>query len=458
MLEKFTEKAVNVVSTAQKCANEMHSANIVSEHLLLALFVEAKGIPQKLFRSYNITYDDLYKEVSESLTINCNIQTDKPPVFSNHLKELLKNALDLANKSGNPAILYEHLFLAVINDRKSNNVRILEKLGFDIVKSKILLEKLVQRKTKRLYHPEIDENKDLEQNSSTTDAIFDSKESTEVFERAVAKLSASNYEILGTEQIISSILEDKDSDLAKILATYGITAEKFEEKLANIQSRQAEYENKQIIFTPNAFRTMNLALQTAKELGSSVVLPSHIVLGVLKAKKGLAYEILKELKINDDDVAHSIIKPIEKQMPETLTILRLAKEEARRLGRNIVGTEMFLLGIIGEASGLGAQVLNELEINIKDARKEVEQLIGFGDEYFDTEIVFTKRAKRVLEKAWELAKAENKERIGSEHMLLALTYEPNCLAMKALEQLGVDAVEIKEGIKIQQRLSEENNS
>ncbi len=457
MLEKFTEKAVNVVSTAQKCANEMHSANIVSEHLLLGLYLEAKGIPQKIFKSYNIDYKDLYSEVEASLNIDQNISTDKTPVFSTHLKELLKNALDLANKSGNPAILYEHLFLAVINDRKSNNVRILEKLGFDIVKSKILLEKLVQRKTKRLYHPEIDENKDADTNLSTEKDIFDSKESTEIFERAVAKLSASNYEILGTEQIVSSILEDKDSEISKILAQFGITAEKFDEKLSNIQSRQAEYENKQIIFTPNAFRTMNLALQTAKELGSSVVTPAHIVLGVLKAKKGLAYEILKEMKINDDDVAHSIIKPIEKQMPETLTILRLAKEEARRLGRNIVGTEMFLLGIIGEASGLGAQVLNELEINIKDARKEVEQLIGFGNEYFDTEIVFTKRAKRVLEKAWELAKSENKERICSEHMLLALTYEPNCLAMKALEQLGVDAVEIKEGIKIQQRLAPENN-
>ena len=458
MFEKFTEKAVNVVAEAQKIAQEMNSEYILSEHLLLALVKEAKGIPLKIFKNYNITYEALFDEISRTREFTKSANPNIVPNFSHHVKNILKHTLDIANKSGNPSILYEHLFLAVISDKNSNNVKILEKLGFDIYASRSLLQKLVQKKVKKLYHPEIDENREVEPNrSAETDALFDSAESTAVFERAVAKLSASNYEILGTEQIVSSILEDKESDLAKILANYGITAEKFEEKLSNIQSRQAEYENKQIIFTPNAFRTMNLALQTAKELGSSVVLPSHIVLGVLKAKKGIAYEILKELKINDDDVAHSIIKPIEKQMPETLTILRLAKEEARRLGRNIVGTEMFLLGIIGEASGLGAQVLNELEINIKDARKEVEQLIGFGDEYFDTEIVFTKRAKRVLEKAWELAKAENKERIGSEHMLLALTYEPNCLAMKALEQLGVDAVEIKEGIKIQQRLSEENN-
>ena len=281
----------------------------------------------------------------------------------------------------------------------------------------------------------------------TDSLLYDNEESKKVFERAVAKLSASNYEILGTEQILSSILEDQSSSLVQILAQNGVTASNFEDKLAHIQSRKSEYEGRQIIFTPNAFLMMNLALQTAKELGSSQVLPEHIILGILKAKRGVAYDILKELKIDDNNLAHSIIKPIEKQMPETLTILRLAKEEARRLGRNVVGTEMFLLGIIGEGTGVGGQVLAELEITIRDARKVVEELIGFGNEYYDKEVVFTQRAKRVLEKAWELAKKDEKSRIESAHMLLALTTEPTSLAMRALEQLGVDAVEIKEGIK-----------
>lgn len=448
MFEKFTEKAVNVVAEAQKIAQQMNSEYILSEHLLLALVKEAKGISLKIFKNYDITYEDLYEEISRNIEISKALSHNNVPNFSHHVKNILKHTLDLANKSGNPSILYEHLFLAVISDKNSNNVKSLEKMGFDIYSSRTLLEKLVQKKIKRLYHPEIDENKENEPNrSAETDALFDSAESTAVFERAVAKLSASNYEILGTEQIVSSILEDKESDLTKILAKNGVTEELFDEKLKNIQSRQSEYEGRQIIFTPNAFTIMNSALQTAKELGSSVVLPEHIVLGVLKTKKGLAYDIFKELKVTDDDLAHSIIKPIEKQMPQTLTILRLAKEEARRLGRNVVGTEMFLLGIIGEAAGIGAHVLSELEINIKDARKIVENLIGFGNEYYDKEIVFTKRAKRVLEAAWELAKKERKSRIESAHMLLAITTEPTSMAMKALEQLGVDAVEIREGIK-----------
>ncbi len=449
MFEKFTEKAINVVSSSQNTAKEMGLKKVSPEILLLALFDEAKGIALKIFKSYDITREKLTDEIKKYVNINLSqpAQLQTLP-FDDEYKEILKKSLDLANKSGNPTILYEHLFLSAISDKKSNNVKILEDLGFDIYKSKNLLEKLVQKKIKRLYHPEIDENREAkEDKSEETDNIFDSEESAKVFERAVSKLSTSNYEILGTEQILSSILEDKNSELSQILGKYGVTSENFDEKLQNIQSRQAEYEGRQIIFTPNAFKTMNMALQTAKELGSSVVLPEHIVLGLLKTKRGIAYDILKELKIPDDDLAHSIIKPIEKQMPETLTILRLAKEEARRLGRNIVGTEMFLLGIIGEATGIGGQVLSELEINIKDARNVVENLIGFGNEYYDREIIFTERAKRVLETAWELAKKDHKQKIESAHMLLALTTEPDSLAMKTLEQLGVDAVEIKEGVK-----------
>lgn len=449
MFEKFTEKAINVVSASQENAKLAGATIVAPENLLLALFDEAKGISLKIFKSYDITHEKLVKEIGKyiSLTGGETVQNQTLP-FGDEYKEILKKALDLANKSGNPTILYEHLFLSVITDKKSNNVKILEDLGFDIYKSKSLLEKLVQKKTKRLYHPEYDEHKSKkEDKSQETDDIFKNEAASKVFERAAAKLSTSNYEIMGTEQILSSILEDKNSELTKIFAQYGITSENFDEKLANIQSRQSEYEGRQIIFTPNAFKAMSMALETAKELGSSVVLPEHIVLGMLKTKRGIAYDILKEMKVPANDLAHSIIKPIEKQMPETLTILRLAKEEARRLGRNIVGTEMFLLGIIGEGTGIGGQVLAELEITMRDARAVVENLIGFGNEYYDKEIVFTERAKRVLETAWELAKKDHKEKIESAHMLLALTTEPNSLAMKALEQLGVDAVEIKEGVK-----------
>ena len=445
MFERFTENAINVVSKSQEVARDFGFGEITPEHLLLALVSEAKGVALRIFKNNNITFELLAQTLFPNVVIN---QADNRTLyFSDEYKNILKKALDLAGNYGNRAILYEHLFLALINSNNKELIKKLEVLELNIDETRNLLQKLVQKKMHKLLHPEYEENKDNEHTSRETDEIFDSEEASKVFERAVAKLSTSNYEILGTEQILSSILEDKTTNLYSILENFGITAEEFETKLKQIQSRKSEYEGRQIIFTPNAFKTMNIALQTAKELGSSVVLPEHIILGILKSKKGIAYDILKEFHIIDDDLAHAIIKPIEKQMPETLTILRLAKEEARRIGRNTVGTEMFLLGIIGDGTGIGAKVLTNLGINIKDARIIVENIVGFGDEYYDKEITYTKRAKRVLETAWNFAKKDNKTKIESEHLLLALTTEPTSLAMKALEQLGADTVEIKEGIK-----------
>lgn len=447
MFEKFTEKALNVIVEAQNIAIYDHSDKVLSEHLLLAIVKETKGFCARIFSSYDITYERLAKEIYMTLDIEEADMNSSIP-FSDDFKRILGATMNLVYESGNSTVHYEHLVLAVINDKHSKISQYLENLGFDIDKSRPLIEKLVQRKVKKDFHPELDENKEPEVDlTQETDSLFDNEAASKVFERAVSKLSTSNYEILGTEQIISSILEDKESSLSQILAQFGITEDVFEEKLSKVQSRSAEYEGRQIVFTPNAFIAMSLAQQTAKELGSSEVLPEHMILGLLKTKKGVAYNIFKEIGINDDNLAHTIIRPIEKEMPETLTILRLAKQEARRLGKNVVGTEMFLLGIIGEATGVGAQVLNELEITIKDARIVVEQMIGFGNDYFDSEIVFTKRAKRVLETAWEYAKRANKTKIESSDILYAITAEPTSTAMQVLGQLGTDVLEIREGIK-----------
>lgn len=444
MFEKFTEKAINVVTEAQEQAKLMQNAYVQPEHLLLAIVKQAKGVSLKLFRMYSVNYENIKPEVEKKLRFE-KAEKNLPTVpFSDEFKHLLKNTLDMANKSGNPYVLFEHLFLSAISET-SYNKRILEKLDFDIDNTQSILSRMVYKKSKKFSHPEIEDAP--EQQNLTTERFFkDNENISKMFERAYSKLSESKYEILGTEQIIASILEDKDTDVAKILGENGIQCENFEQKLSQIHSRQAEYDEKKVVFTPSAFVVMDYALQTAKELGSLQIKPEHIVLGLLKSKKGVAYDILKDLHINDEDLADEILKPIEKQMPQALTILRLAKQEARRLGRNIVGTEMILLGIISEGTGIGFKVLNDLEISLKDARQAVESLIGYGNEYFDKEIVFTKRAKKVLEVAWEKAKKYDRPRILSEHLLYAITTEPASVAMRTLAQLGVDAVEIRQGI------------
>ncbi len=442
MFERFTEKAVNVVCEAQNLAKSMHCEEVMPEHLLLGLVKEARGVSLKLFRMYNVTYDTVLEEVKKYFKPSMKKVENIP--FSHSFKDILKHTLDHAAKSGNTNILFEHLFLTVITEKNANIQEILQKFGFDIYNSKDILTKLVQKKIKRLKHPEEEDDEDK---NNSFEAVYEGKALSDVFERAVSKLSAAGYEILGTEQIMASILESNNTELVNTIHKYGLNSEVFEQKLAEQKSRSSEYADKKIIFTPNAFLVMNSALQMAKELGSSVITPEHIVMSILKVKRGLAYDIIKSLGINSEKMSDDILKPIEKQMPEALTIMKLAKEEARRIGRNVVGTEMLLLGIIAESTSIAYKVLNDLEITMKDARIIVENLVGYGNEYFDKEITFTKRAKKVLEKAWLAAKKSNKQRIEAVDLLLAIIDEPDSLAMKALDQLGVDAVEIRHGIQ-----------
>ena len=440
MFEKFTEHAINTVYETQNFAMSLGCSEVYVEHLLYALVKNAKGIPLRLFKNAKITEEEIAEDIKSYISPTSKSYVVVP--FNNDFKTLLKQTQDLASKSGNRYILFEHLFLGLLNYKNKNVIEILEKYNFNIFNAKDILTKLVQKKIKKMSHPEGEEGSEVRR----IDEIYKNFERSPVFSRAVSKLTTSGYEILGTEQIISSILEESDTELAKLLQSYGVSQSSFDEKVNCLKSRDAEYSGRKIVFTPNAFWVMNKALQIAKELGSSTVLPEHIILSILNVKKGIASDVLADFNIDFDELSEKIIKPIEKQMPETLVILKLAKEEARRIGRNVVGTEMFLLGILAEGTAVGAKVLNNLEITLKDARAVIEKQLGFGNEYFDNEIVFTKRAKNVLEKAWKLAQDADRERINSEDLLLAITTEHSSLAMKVLEQLGVDAVEIKYGI------------
>ena len=124
----------------------------------------------------------------------------------------------------------------------------------------------------------------------------------------------------------------------------------------------------------------------------------------------------------------------------------LAQEEARRLGHNFVGTEQVLLGLIGEGTGIAAKTLKSMGVNLKDARVEVEKIIGRGSGFVAVEIPFTPRAKRVLELSWDEARQLGHNYIGTEHLLLGLIREGEGVAARVLENLGVDLNKVRSNV------------
>jgi ATP-dependent Clp protease ATP-binding subunit ClpC len=133
----------------------------------------------------------------------------------------------------------------------------------------------------------------------------------------------------------------------------------------------------------------------------------------------------------------------ERFTEKAIKVIMLAQEEARRLGHNFVGTEQILLGLIGEGTGVAAKVLKSMGVNLKDARIEVEKIIGRGSGFVAVEIPFTPRAKRVLELSLEEARQLGHNYIGTEHLLLGLIREGEGVAARVLENLNVDLTKVR---------------
>ena len=448
MFEKFTEKAIDAVKAAQILAIELNHEKIYPEHLLLALLNDTTSIIVKTFAIYKIQIDELKKDIENLLNARAIVRPVEFVVFSDSSKDIFEKTLLIAKTLGNSYVKPEHLFLAIWDYPKLELTNVLVKKGIDVSKMRDMFYSVFSsNKPKKVKHPEIIEKRRRRDRDDSIVSIIESADSAKIFDRAIAKLSTSNYEILGTEQIMQSILEDENSETVKALAEFGVTFDTFSEKLNEVSSRQAEFEDKQIIFTPNALKVLMNALEIVREEGTAAILPEHIILGLLKSKKGIAYNILKELNVNEYLLEEKIMQPIEKQKNETLYIMRLAKQEARRIGYSVVGSELILLGIVLEANSLAALVLKDLGVIVKDARDVIEELIGVNDDYGATEITFSQRAKLILEDAWNIAKAQNKTKTTADDLLIAICNQPDSFAMKALSKLGVDALEIRQGIK-----------
>ena len=133
----------------------------------------------------------------------------------------------------------------------------------------------------------------------------------------------------------------------------------------------------------------------------------------------------------------------ERFTEQSIKVIMLAQEEARRLGHNFVGTEQILLGLIAEGTGIAAKALQQNSVSLKDARNEVEKIIGRGSGFTPAEIPFTPRVKRMLEVSLEEARKLDHNYIGTEHLLLALLQDSEGVAAKVLDNLGIDRGKIR---------------
>ncbi len=139
-------------------------------------------------------------------------------------------------------------------------------------------------------------------------------------------------------------------------------------------------------------------------------------------------------------------RSFDKFTERTRKVMHLAQEEAQRLHHNYIGTEHLLLGLLREGDGVAAHVLTRLGMDLEQARRAVEGVVGRGDQLVSGEIGLTPRAKHVLELAVDEARHLHHHYIGTEHLLLGLLREGEGIGVGVLESVGLTLREVRANI------------
>jgi ATP-dependent Clp protease ATP-binding subunit ClpC len=126
-------------------------------------------------------------------------------------------------------------------------------------------------------------------------------------------------------------------------------------------------------------------------------------------------------------------------------VMQLATPEAMRLNHEYIGTEHLLLALIREGSGVAANILWNLDIDLTKIRRTVEQIVTPGPEALDVgNLPQTPRAKKVIEYAIDEARGLNHNYVGTEHLLLGLIREEEGVAQQVLTNAGLCLATVRE--------------
>ncbi|RLT21749.1 MAG: ATP-dependent Clp protease ATP-binding subunit, partial [Planctomycetota bacterium] len=128
-------------------------------------------------------------------------------------------------------------------------------------------------------------------------------------------------------------------------------------------------------------------------------------------------------------------------------VMQLANQEAQRFNHEYIGTEHILLGLVKEGSGVAANVLKNLDVDLRKIRIEVEKIVQTGPDMVTMgKLPQTPRAKKVIEYAMDEARNLNHNYVGTEHLLLGLLREQEGVAAQVLMNLTLKLEDVRDEV------------
>ena len=283
------------------------------------------------------------------------------------------------------------------------------------------------------------------------------------------------HDYIGTEHLLLGLVREGEGVAAQALHTCGVTLDGVRERVEGIVG-YGDGDTSQKPFTPRSKKVLELALRESMQLGHNYIGTEHILLGLLVEGGGVSATVLSSVGIDLERIRQEVLSRLgggarsrprsdpgplgrarealqrsfgrypragnpvsfEKFTERARKVVVLAQDEARHFNHNYIGTEHLLLGLIREEDGVAARVLRQLGVHLDEARGQVENIVGYGEEGLNPQLPFTPRTNKVLQLALREAMQLGHDYVGTEHFLLGLVREAEGVAARVLLNLGVE--------------------
>ena len=450
--DTFTVQVSRVLSRAEEEAQRFQQNYIGTEHLLLALTRESKGVAASVLSNLGVELNTVRSTVEFILSEKAHIVpagltpreieilrlveqglTDaqvasqlaiSPYTVNKHLtsiysklggtsrsaatRDVLELAVDEAQLLNHHYVGIEHLLLGLIREEKGIAAGVLESMG-------VTLEKARTETIKVLSQPALPQK--MEVPPELKDAL----------------------------KALDAILREKEAALQQL--EY--------ERAAELRDREVNLRDRIARLEADWYRERDNK-ESGQEPGEEHIVSTQ---QPIQDDDDKVQELSQEEK--DFMQTLSALSQDERDRFDTLTVrarrvLRFSREEAQRFQHNYIGTEHLLLGLVREHRGIAAAVLYNLGVEINKVRSAAEFIIGRRERTVLGTPGLTPRAKKVIELAADEARRLNHDSIGTEHLLLGVVREGEGIAAGILQSLGVRLEKVRtETIRV---LNQQKNS
>ncbi len=295
------------------------------------------------------------------------------------------------------------------------------------------------------------------------------KEAMKVIMMAQSESLRIGHNCVGAEQLLLGLIQG-DNHGAAALKHCGVDLESVRAEVEKLIGHGSGFSAVEMPFTPEAKRVLNTAGEHALKLAQYRIGAEHILIGILAEDEGIACQIVRHLSTVESvqrdletrmglaageavaqhremDSAPDVViaeTPMFEQFTEkSLKVMQLARDEARRTGKEI-GTEHILLGLLREKTGNAAKLLLAMSVGIQDVRSHIADLSG--DIASSDALLYSAAARRLLGASLREAQNIGVDYIPTDYLLLGLLADDSHenRGLKILERLGVNLANLYE--------------